>query len=67
MSLKLVIACVPANQCGNVDDGDMMIIVMVMMMIMMMTNYEDDEEDDDDDSDRSKTNISLITGQTPGR
>ena len=29
-----------ANQCGNVDDGDIMIIVMMMMMIMMMTVIE---------------------------
>ena len=25
-----------ANQCGNVNDGDIMIIVMMMMMMMMM-------------------------------
>ena len=36
ISLKLVVACVAANQCGNVDDGDIMIIVMMMMMMMMM-------------------------------
>ena len=30
-----------ANQCGNVDDGDIMIIVMMMMMmIIMMTVIE---------------------------
>ena len=42
MSLELVVACVAANQCGNVDDGDIMIIVlmMMMMMIMMMTVTE---------------------------
>ena len=41
ISLKLVVACVAANQCGNVDDGDIMIIVlMMMMMIMMMTVTE---------------------------
>ena len=41
ISLKLVIACVAANQCGNVDDGDIMIIVMMMMMmIIMMTVIE---------------------------
>ena len=41
MSLELVVACVAANQCGNVDDGDIMIIVMMMMMmIIMMTVIE---------------------------
>ena len=36
-----MVACVAANQCGNVDDGDIMIIVlMMMMMIMMMTVTE---------------------------
>ena len=35
-----MVACVAANQCGNVDDGDMMIIVMMMMMMMMMTVIE---------------------------
>ena len=41
MSLELVVACVAANQCRNVDDGDIMIIVlMMMMMIMMMTVTE---------------------------
>ena len=42
ISLKLVVACVAANQCGNVDDGDIMIIVMMMMMMMiiMMTVIE---------------------------
>ena len=41
ISLKLVVACVAANQCGNVDDGDIMIIVMMMMMmIIMMTVIE---------------------------
>ena len=41
MSLELVVACVAANQCGNVGDGDIMIIVlMMMMMIIMMTVTE---------------------------
>ena len=31
-----MVACVAANQCGNVDDGDIMIIVLMMMMMMMM-------------------------------
>ena len=37
-----MVACVAANQCGNVGDGDIMIIVlmMMMMMIMMMTVTE---------------------------
>ena len=37
-----MVACVAANQCGSVDDGDIMIIVlmMMMMMIMMMTVTE---------------------------
>ena len=36
-----MVACVAANQCGNVDDGDIMIIVMMMMMmIIMMTVIE---------------------------
>ena len=36
-----MVACVAANQCGNVDDGDIMIIVlMMMMMIIMMTVTE---------------------------
>ena len=36
-----MVACVAANQCRNVDDGDIMIIVlMMMMMIMMMTVTE---------------------------
>ena len=36
MSLKIVVACVAANQYGNVGDGDMMMVMMMMMMMMMM-------------------------------
>ena len=35
-----MVACVAANQDGNVDDDDMMIIVMMMMMMMIMTVIE---------------------------
>ena len=67
ISLKLVVACVAANQCGNVDDGDIMIIVMMMMMmIIMMTVIEvkltfhssqDKLQEDEDVQAASEANI----------
>ena len=56
-----------ANQCGNVDHGDMMIIVMMMMMMMMtvtgvkLTFHSSQDKLQEDEDVQVASEASILT------
>lgn len=62
MSLKLVVACVAANQYGNVDDGDVMIIVMMMTVIEVKLAFHSSQDKLQEDEDvQAASEASILT------
>ena len=65
MSLELVVACVAANQYGNVDDGDVMIIVMMMMMMTVievkLTFHSSQDKLQEDEDVQAASEASILT------
>ena len=64
-----MVACVAANQDGNVDDDDMMIIVMMMMMMMMimtvievkLTFHSSQDKLQEDEDVQAASEASILT------
>ena len=63
MSLKLVVACVAANQYGNVDDGDVMIIVMMMMTVIevKLTFHSSQDKLQEDEDVQAASEASILS------
>ena len=66
MSLKIVVACVAANQYGNVGDGDMMMVMMIMMMMMTvievkLTFHSSQDKLQEDEDVQAASEASILT------
>ena len=58
-----MVACVAANQYGNVDDGDVMIIVMMMMTVIevKLTFHSSQDKLQEDEDVQAASEASILS------